>query len=85
MKSKTTKQWGGHRPNAGRKKTEETTLKGFRVNTEALNLCRSAYGKELNRRVNDYIKILAEEIKLKAIQNFIDKNFKNEKNDKTSN
>ena len=52
-------KWGGKREGAGRKKKEDTETTGFRINSEALNICRVAYGRTLNKQVNDFIKRLA--------------------------
>lgn len=51
--------WGGKRPGSGAKKKEETETTGFRINSETLNICRAAYGRTLNKEVNDFIKRLA--------------------------
>ena len=56
-------QHGGARSGAGRKKKEETETTGFRLNSEALNICRKHYGRTLNAKVNDYIKSLAAEVR----------------------
>lgn len=53
------KKQGGKREGSGRKKKEETETTGFRINSEALNICRAAYGRTLNKYVNDFIKRLA--------------------------
>ena len=50
---------GGKREGSGRKKKEETETTGFRINTEALNICRAAYGRTFNKQVNDFVKRLA--------------------------
>ncbi len=52
---------GGKRPGSGAKKKEETESTGFRINREALNICRAAYGRTLNKQVNDFIKRLAKQ------------------------
>jgi hypothetical protein len=52
---------GGYRPNSGRKKREETTTTGFRINTEALNVAREKYGRTLNAVINDFIKQLVKQ------------------------
>lgn len=59
MNKETKPTRGGSRPGSGRKKKEETTSTGFRINTEALNICRSIYGRTLNKEVNDFIKRLS--------------------------
>ena len=51
--------WGGKRLGSGAKKKEETETTGFRINSEALAICRAAYGRTLNKQVNDFIKRLA--------------------------
>ena len=51
--------WGGKRPGSGAKKKEETETTGFRINSEALNICRAAYGRTLNKQVNNFIKRLS--------------------------
>lgn len=51
--------WGGKRLGSGAKKKEETETTGFRINSEALNICRKVYGRTLNKQVNDFIKRLA--------------------------
>lgn len=53
---------GGKRVGAGRKKKEETETTGFRINSEALAICRAAYGRTLNKQVNDFIKRLAKKV-----------------------
>ena len=50
---------GGSRPGAGRPKADQTTLKSFRINSEALEICLDAYGKNLSAMLNSYIKKLA--------------------------
>ena len=50
---------GGKRPGSGRKKREETETTGFRINSEALNICRQFYGRTLNAKVNEFIKRVA--------------------------
>jgi len=50
---------GGARAGSGRKKKEETSTTGFRINTEALNIVRAKYGRTLNAKINEYIKKLA--------------------------
>jgi len=61
MEKPTTETRGGKRPGAGRKKTEETVLKSFRLNQEALNRCLVLYGRGLSGKVNEFIKSLAGE------------------------
>lgn len=53
---------GGKREGAGRKAKEVTETTGFRINSEALNICRAAYGRTLNKQVNDFIKRLAKKV-----------------------
>ena len=50
---------GGKREGSGRKKKEETETTGFRINSEALNICRAVYGRTLNKQINDFVKRLA--------------------------
>lgn len=59
MNEENKSSWGGKRPGSGAKKKEETETTGFRINSEALNICRTAYGRTLNKQVNDFIKRLA--------------------------
>lgn len=59
MKDKNQSTHGGARPNSGRKKLEENITTGFRLNKEALEICRSKYGRTLNQKINEYIKQLA--------------------------
>lgn len=59
MNKEKKQSWGGKRPNSGAKKKEETETTGFRINSEALNICRAVYGRNLNKQVNDFIKLLA--------------------------
>lgn len=59
---------GGYRPGSGRKKREETETTGFRINSEALNVCREYYGRTLNAKINTYIKRLASQAKKKENQ-----------------
>jgi hypothetical protein len=61
MQESNTSTHGGARPGAGRKKKEETVTTGFRLNTEALNICRRKYGRTLNSKINEYIIKLANE------------------------
>jgi hypothetical protein len=50
---------GGAREGAGRKKTEDTTIYSFRLNTEAMEILRLKYERELTSKINKYIKKLA--------------------------
>lgn len=45
---------GGKRSNSGRKKKEETTSTGFRINTQSLNTCRKNNIK-LNSKINEFV------------------------------
>jgi hypothetical protein len=49
---------GGKRTNSGRKKKEQTTSTGFRINTESLNTCRKNKIK-LNAQINEFVKNIA--------------------------
>jgi hypothetical protein len=40
MNKEKKQSWGGKRPNSGAKKKEETETTGFRINSEALNICK---------------------------------------------
>jgi hypothetical protein len=53
---------GGKRANSGRKKKEETTSTGFRINTESLNTCRKNNIK-LNSEINEFVKKIANKLK----------------------
>ncbi len=57
-----TNKHGGARINAGRKKKEQTTSTGFRINTESLNTCRKNKVK-LNSKINEFVKHLANDFK----------------------
>lgn len=50
---------GGSRPGSGRKKKEATETTSFRINSEALAICRERYGRKVNAKVNEFIKELA--------------------------
>lgn len=53
---------GGARTNAGRKKKEQTTSTGFRINTESLNTCRQNKVK-LNSKINEFVIKIANNLK----------------------
>lgn len=60
MENNTKKQSrGGSRPGSGRKKKEATETTSFRINSEALAICRKRYGRKINAKVNEFIKDLA--------------------------
>jgi hypothetical protein len=53
---------GGKRTNSGRKKKQETTSTGFRINTESLNTCRKNKIK-LNSKINEFVINIANDLK----------------------
>lgn len=50
---------GGKRAGAGRPKSEPTETVSFRVNAKVLEKVKSIFVKELNQKVNDFLKRLA--------------------------
>lgn len=50
---------GGKREGAGRPKSEPTKTVSFRVNAKVLDKAKRLFGKELNQKINDFLKRLA--------------------------
>jgi len=53
---------GGKRPNAGRKKCDETITTGFRIHKESILICKQ-HNIKLNKKVNELVKKIAIELK----------------------
>lgn len=53
---------GGKRPGAGRPKGEETQSISVRFNKEALDICRNYYKDGFTKKINDYVKKLANKL-----------------------